>query len=323
MVQNLLKTLKIIVPIAIGVYLTWYFFSGLTNDEIAQVKNSFLNANYFWVVLGLIVAVLSHVSRAQRWILLIKPLGHEPKLINAFYGVMAGYVINYTIPRSGEFARAGLMTKYENVPFEQGLATIVVERIIDLIMLGLIVVVTGYLQVDSTQFDQIIQSQEGGSNQILIVLVAIGFIIGAIALVFYYKNEKFRLFVVEKIRSLWAGLTSFRKMKNKWGFVGHTFFIWAGYVGGIWIFAQAFNETANMPVACIFGAFVVGAAAIALLPGGLGAYPLWINSVLELYDIHFAGFGIFMWVAITVVIILIGLISLFLIRENQNAFDTK
>ena len=87
MVQNLLKTLKIIVPIAIGVYLTWYFFSGLTNDEIAQVKNSFLNANYFWVVLGLIVAVLSHVSRAQRWILLIKPLGHEPKLINAFYGV--------------------------------------------------------------------------------------------------------------------------------------------------------------------------------------------------------------------------------------------
>ena len=323
MVQKLLKILKIIVPIAIGVYLTWFFFSGLTQDEIAQVKSAFLDANYFWVAIGLTVAMLSHVSRAQRWLLLIRPLGYEPKLINAFYGVMAGYVINYTIPRSGEFARAGLMTKYENLPFEQGLATIVVERIIDLFMLGLIVVITGYMQVDSTQFDQIIQSQEGGSNHWLIGLFAIGFILGGIGLMIYFKNERFRTFITEKVRSLWAGLTSFRKMKNRWGFVGHTLFIWACYVGGMWVFAQAFTETASMPGACIFGAFVVGAAAIALLPGGLGAYPLWINSVLELYDIHFVGYGIFMWVAITIVIILVGLASLLLISENKDAFNTK
>ncbi|MDN5211252.1 lysylphosphatidylglycerol synthase transmembrane domain-containing protein [Fulvivirgaceae bacterium BMA12] len=316
--KKILKILKIIVPIGIGIYLTWFFFHDLTKTEISQVKRSFLSANYLWVILSLIVTFLSHLVRARRWLLLVAPMGYKPKLSNAYHGVMAGYIINYTIPRAGEFARVGLMARYEKLPIEKGIATIVIERVIDMIMLGLIILVTGYMQVDSDKFDQIMQTQENTTNIFWPWIVVIVLVLGITAFILYLRSDKFRLLARQKIMSLWEGLRSFQKMEQKWRFTGYTFFIWICYVGGVWIFAQAFNETANMPVESVFGVFVVGAAAIAILPGGLGAYPLWVNKVLVLYGIHFAGFGIFVWVVTTVLMIVLGLTSLFLIQRKKE-----
>lgn len=78
-----------------------------------------------------------------------------------------------------------------------------------------------------------------------------------------------------------------------------------------WVSGQIFEETSDMPIGCMFGAFVVGAAAIALLPGGMGAYPAWVTAVLALYGINFAAFGIFVWVAQTALLVVFGLISYF------------
>ena len=97
----LIKIAKIGIPIGIGVYLTWYFFSWLTEEQINQAKSAFFDANYFWVALGLSTAVLSHMSRAYRWLFLLEPLGYKPSFANSFYSVMAGYIINFTVPRSG------------------------------------------------------------------------------------------------------------------------------------------------------------------------------------------------------------------------------
>ena len=109
MKNQIIKILKIVIPIGIGVYLTWYFFSGMTDEDIQKTKNTFFEANYFWIVMSLIVAVLGHLSRAYRWLFLLEPLGYKPKFWNSFYAVMAGYVINYTVPRSGEIASVRLI----------------------------------------------------------------------------------------------------------------------------------------------------------------------------------------------------------------------
>ncbi|NND04948.1 MAG: flippase-like domain-containing protein [Saprospiraceae bacterium] len=320
--RKLIALLKVGVPIGIGIYLVWYFISGLTPLEISQVKASFVEADYFWVILGLLVSFLSHLSRAKRWLLLVYPMGYFPSIASAFHGVMAGYIINYTIPRSGEFARAGLMAKYEGVPFEKGFGTIVVERIFDLLMLGLVFLITGYMQIDAKGFSAIAQSNETDQNQSLPIIVLIGMVLVVSAIIAYFFSPRIQDFIREKLRGIWEGLTSFWKMQEKWNFLGHTFFIWVCYVGGIWIFAQAFPETADMPIGCVFGAFVVGATAIALLPGGLGAYPLWVSAVLNLYGIDFPGYGVFMWVAITILMIVFGLLALFLIQRKKEV-DTK
>ena len=323
MKSAVIKFLKIFVPIAIGVYLTWYFISGLDQKQIDQTKNAFYDANYFWVILSLIVAFLSHLSRAYRWLFLLEPLGYKPKLSNAYHAVMSGYVINFTVPRSGEFARAGLLSTYEKVPFEKGFATIVIERVIDVLMLGLVVFITGLLQANSEEFEQITQADSASGSHLIWYILGAGLLFGAVGLIVFLKNEKFKKFVVEKIKGFYEGLKSIWTMKKKWAFVFHTVFIWACYVAGIWIFAQAFEETAGMSIGCVFGAFVVGAAAIALLPGGLGAYPAWITAVLALYGMDFAAYGIFMWSVQTILLVVLGLISLFLIQRKPKVLESN
>jgi hypothetical protein len=317
------KILKVLVPIGIGVYLTWYFFSGLDEEQLNETKNSFFNANYFFVFLALFIAFLSHLSRSCRWLFLLEPLGYKPKLSNAYHAVMAGYVINYTVPRSGEFARAGLLTNYEKVPFEKGFATIVIERIVDLIMLGLVVFISGFLHVNSDELSQITTSVSGDSSRGIIYIAIIFLIIGIIGISFFFKNQKFKKFCLEKLVGFTEGLKSIFMMKKKWLFIAHTLFIWSCYIGSIWVFAQAFPETSLITMGAIFGVFVVGAAAIALLPGGIGAYPSWVNAVLLLYGINFAGFGVFIWVAQTTMMVLLGLLSLFLIQRQPKLSEYK
>ncbi len=320
---KLFKILKIVLPIGIGVYLTWYFFSGLTDKQIDQTKNAFFEANYFWILLGVIVSFLSHLSRAYRWRFLLDPLGYKPKLSNAYHAVMSGYVINFTVPRSGEIARAGLLTNYEKVPFEKGFATIVIERVIDVIMLALVVFISGLLQANSDEINQITNTGEEGSNAWLFYALGGMVVFGLTGLILYFKHEKFRNFCNEKIRGFWEGLKSIWTMKKKWWFIVHTVFIWVCYVGGIWVFAQAFPETAHMSAGCVFAAFVVGAAAIAIFPGGIGAYPAWITAVLAVYSIDFAAYGIFVWVVQTVMLVSLGLISLFLIQRQPKLAEVE
>lgn len=311
--------MKIVIPISIGVYLTWYFFNGLTEEEIQQTKDAFFEANYFWVILSLFVAILSHMSRAIRWRYLLEPLGYTPKLSNTFHAVMSGYIINLTVPRSGEVARAGLMASYENVPFEKGFATIIIERVIDVLMLGLVVFISGILQTNTDEFKKITERGDAGNSMLIWYILGGMVIFGIVGLILYVKNEKFHRFFKEKLLGFYEGLKSVWKMKKKWAFLFHTFLIWSCYVGMLWITAQAFPETANMPIGCMFGSFVVGAAAIALLPGGMGAYPTWVNAVLVLYGIHFAAFGIYIWVVQTALVILLGLISLYLIQRQPKS----
>lgn len=135
MKNNIIKILKIAIPLGIGVYLTWFFYNGLSEKEKTAIPEAFANANYFWVILSLVIAWLSHFSRAYRWKYMLEPLGYKPKVSSLYHSVMIGYIINLTIPRSGEFARAGFLAKKENVPFEKSFGTIVAERVIDVIML--------------------------------------------------------------------------------------------------------------------------------------------------------------------------------------------
>lgn len=322
MKNRFFKVLKIVVPIGIGVYLTWYFLSGLSEEEVQQSKDAFFEANYFWIALSLILAFLGHLSRAYRWLFLLEPLGYKPKLINAYHAVMAGYIINYTVPRSGEVARAGLMTQYEKVPFEKGFATIIIERLIDVIMLGGIAVVATLIQANSEKFQEIMESGNEEKSSMIYYILGACVLLGIVGLIFYMRNAKLKNWANEKLKGFWEGLKSIWTMKRKWAFLGHTFFIWTTYVAMLWISALAFPQTRDMPIEAVLGAFIVGSAAIALLPGGIGVYPLWVTSVLALYDIDFAAFGIFVWVVQTLLIVFLGLLSLFLI-QIQRSPDSK
>ena len=123
----------------------WYSFSIIPFESLLIY---FKKADYFWVVLGMFIGLLSHLSRAYRWRFQLEPMGYNVKLGNSIMAVFATYLINYTIPRAGEIARASILTNYEGVPFEKSFGTIVSERIADMVVMLGIISVTLFLQFD-------------------------------------------------------------------------------------------------------------------------------------------------------------------------------
>ena len=125
--------------------MVWYSLSQISIDELVEY---FKRADYTWIVLGMFFGLLSHLSRAYRWCFQLEPMGYNIRLGNSIMAVFATYLINYTIPRAGEVARASILTNYEGVPFEKGFGTIVAERIADMIVMLGIIAVTLFLQFD-------------------------------------------------------------------------------------------------------------------------------------------------------------------------------
>ena len=145
MTLKIKKTLKIIIPLLFGGGLVWYLFTIIPPKTLLEY---FKNANYPWVLLGLIFGILSHISRAYRWKFLLEPMGFKPKFVNSFLAVLVGYLVNLILPRAGEVSRAAIMANYEKVPFEKGFGTIVAERLADLLMLFLVILIALFIQFD-------------------------------------------------------------------------------------------------------------------------------------------------------------------------------
>jgi uncharacterized protein (TIRG00374 family) len=173
--RNIKKTLKILLPLLLGVFLVWFALSKVSIDELIFYLKK---ADYKWIVLGVFFGFLSHLSRAYRWRFMLDPLGYKIKLENSIMAVFAAYLINFTIPRAGEIARASVLTNYENVPFEKGFGTIVSERIADVVVMMGIIALTLFLQFEFI-YDFFIQRfnplKIGVSVLLLITVVFIAF----------------------------------------------------------------------------------------------------------------------------------------------------
>ena len=136
---KLKKSLFTLIPIAIGIGLIWYFLAQLTPKDKVDILDSFKSANYWWILLSLLCGILSHFSRAYRWRFLLEPLGCKPKFANTFMTVLMSYLVNLAMPRAGDIARGTAISKYENIPFEKAIGTIIAERIADVILLFFII----------------------------------------------------------------------------------------------------------------------------------------------------------------------------------------
>lgn len=312
------KTLKTLLPIALGVFLLWYWYNSTTPSDREQIVFYIKQADLFWVGLSIFLGILAHVSRAIRWTYMLQPLGYKPKLINNVLIILIAYFANLGVPRTGEILRATALTTYEGVPFEKGLGTIVTERVIDVIMLLVIILVTLLLQTDIIM--GFLQQIGLPVNSILLLLVA-GL---AVMVLFYLFIKKSRHSFALKIKSfangLIDGLLSVFKMERKWGFLFHTLFIWGCYIGMLWVIKFTVAETLDLSLSQLLVAFVAGALAMMFTNGGIGLYPIAVSKALAIFGISKVSgdaFGWIMWISQTAVIVLFGAIS-FLVLPLLN-----
>ena len=305
--QKIIRILKITLPLLLGVFLVWYSLSQISIGELVEY---FKKADYTWIVLGMFLGLLSHLSRAYRWRFQLEPMGYHIRLGNSIMAVFATYLINYTIPRAGEVARASILTNYEGVPFEKGFGTIVAERIADMIVMLGIITITLFLQFD---FIYGFLIEKFDPTKIIIALVA-----GIVLIIFFLRfikrsDSKIAIKIRTFIGGLIEGALSIFKMKKKWAFIFHTLFIWGMYVLMFYVTSFSLEQTQNISLAAILIGFIAASFSIAATNGGIGSYPEAIVLAFLLFNIPedpSRAFGWIMWASQTLMIIIFGGLSL-------------
>ena len=240
--------------------------------------------------------------------------------------VFATYLINYTIPRAGEVARASILTNYEGVPFEKGFGTIVAERIADMIVMLLIISVTLFLQ-----FDFIYQFFVEKFNPQTVIIGSVGFI--ALFLLFSFlikrSNSSLALKIKKFVNGLIEGALSIFKMKNKWAFIFHTLFIWGMYLLMFYVTSLSISDLNNISIGAILIGFISASFSIAATNGGIGSYPIAVFAAFSIFGISkdpSYAFGWIMWGSQTLMIIIFGGLSLLYLpifnrKKTSNTLD--
>tara|TARA_Y100000991_G_C21953919_1_gene341131 strand:+ start:185 stop:1153 length:969 start_codon:yes stop_codon:yes gene_type:complete len=302
------STLKIILPLLLGGFLVWYSLRKISFSELAAY---FINANYFWISLGVFLGILSHLSRAYRWKYLLEPMGYSLRFSNSIMAVFSGYLINYTIPRAGEVSRATILTNYEGVPFEKSFGTIFAERVADIFVMLLIIGFTLIWKFDII-YDFLIDSL-GSKNQLLIVFPIVLFISYFSYKIFKNSNHHLILSIKSFLTGFFEGIMSIFKMKHKKAFIAHTCFIWAMYILMFYVTSFSIESISQLHFSVILIGFIAASFSVAATNGGIGAYPLAVYAAFSFFNIEEVpslAFGWIMWSSHTVMIIVMGGLSL-------------
>lgn len=314
MKNQIRKWLTVLVPLIIGISIVYYQFTTLTSEEIEKIKISFQKANYFYIFLSLVIAMIGHWSRAYRWKFALNHLGFYPKFYNSFLTVLVSYFVNLTVPRSGEISRAVLIKKYEEIPFDKAFGTIVAERIIDFLIFLLFVIIGFVFQYETLH--QFLITNNVSFQSIILFSIAM-FVLGVVfLLIWIYAEWSIILKLKKKFEGLLIGMKTVLEMKNKWYYIFHSFFIWFCYLAMFYIAIFALQDTSVISFDIIIMGFIFGSLAIGFSNGGLGAYPFSIALIFSLYGISNdvgTAFGWLVWTSQTVLTIFSGILSFLLL----------
>lgn len=337
--KTFLVFVKTVLPILLGLYLFWIFFTGMSDADKQSFREALTSANYFWIFLSLGVSLIALFSRAVRWKYMLEPLGYQTPLSHRYHAMMIGYLINFTIPRAGEVSRAAMLYRSDAIPFSKSFGTIIAERAIDLIMLGIVFLITMAIGYEDLMkiFDQIAAlngpeqvKSEGISTKMIVYLIVGIFVLGGALITLFHKGFRTKLFGF--ITDVLNGVLSVFKTKNPLGFIGHSVLIWICYVLMFAIPFFAMPETSEFPASGYLIGFIAGAVGITLTNGGLGVYPLLVGMVVTFYiqddypeNAEGIGkaLGMLVWLSQTIFMIVLGLLSLALLPKNYDKEHVK
>jgi uncharacterized protein (TIRG00374 family) len=320
--KNILSILKFSFFLGLGVFLVWYSLHKIDDKDYNDFKHSLASAKYWMIIPVFIILSTSHLLRSLRWKLLMEPMGYKPSLANTFFAVMIGYLANFAFPRLGEVLKCTILSKYEDVPAEKNVGTIVAERAFDVVCLlalfltALIlehdVVMAAYHKLQQSAFNKGDNSNTGFYVKIAILA---GIIITILFLVITKKWNDFFDKIKTIFKGIGEGLTSAWRLKQKKLFIFYSLSIWVLYLLGTYIglYATAGTDVGfRASISCLAFASI----GMIITPGGIGAYAILTALVLELYNVPYSlglANGTLQWFAQFIIILVVGFICLILL----------
>lgn len=329
MKKALVTILKYVIFLGLGIWIIYYTLSKLSPVQRTQLLDDIMGVNPLYLFFIGVVGAASHYVRAARWRYLLETIDLRPTLANTMFSVMIGYLANLVLPRAGEVAKCTVLAKYEDMPAHKMVGTIVAERAFDVLSLIIIAVVTFLIEmnrINSYVSGLIDKFMNGHSSYLLILPAVLGLAILGVYIV-YRKNKDSKVGII--IKEMTHGILSIFHMKKKWQFLGLTIIMWLLYASQIYLGLLCLPGTHDLPVMASMVVLVYGSLALIVTPGGIGAYPLLVAQILAgpygADEVTSMAFGWIAWALQTIVIIVLGLLSLAVIHsynQKRNAQAT-
>jgi uncharacterized protein (TIRG00374 family) len=330
--KTILQILKIAGFLALGILLLYFAFRGIALDELGKTLRE---ARFGWIGLSMVLAMVSFLSRARRWMLLIQPLGFRPGFLNTYHSLMVGYLSNFALPRLGEVTRCVTLGRRENIPVERLIGTVIIERVIDLVMLLLIMLYLLISWVDKFGAffgEQVFQPLREkvlnafGGMAIFWIIVFGG--MALILLVLFLLRKRLARFslagkIIGILKGIVDGLKTIYKMERKWEFILHSVIIWIFYILMTWVVVFALEETSGLTfVDGVFLLVIGGLGMSAPVTAGFGAYH-WITSrgLMFVYDLSLeqgSAFAILAHESNSLFTILLGALSYIILMSTRK-----
>lgn len=276
--DQLLSVAKYVLGLGLGGVLFYLAFKDLS---WATLSRSVANVNAWWLAGGLAAMVAAHVLRALRWQQLLAAAGTPVSVVHCFHALMAGYLVNYAVPRLGEVTRCTLISRADRVPIAAGVGTVVTERVLDVLvllaLLGVLVVAEAKAAAQLlggalTAWDELSITQVLVALGVAAVLIGLGWAARRWA----WPRIRHHAFVARVggfLGQLWDSMMSVRRIERPWLFALSTIGIWVGYALNTWMVVSALPEFGD--VSLYVGAFLMAVGAIGMslpVPGGIGSY---------------------------------------------------
>ena len=329
MKKSLSTILQYLLFLGLGLLLVWFSVKDIDGESWQQIRDSLREAQFILFVPVVFILLFSHFIRALRWRLLMEPMGYQPNKANTFFAVMIGYLANQVFPRLGEVLKCTLLARYEKIPADKLVGTIILERLIDAICLLVVFGITLLIQpgLYGRLLSGVFQGEAATSDTNGIPylgLIIAGLVLLAIFIWMRIKRKTFGdlITLFRKIASrVWQGLTTIRHLKKRSLFIVYTITIWACYLSGGYIGFFALRETSVYGVREAFTVLSAGSIGMIITPGGIGGYALLIERTMMLYGLSqpiAAAFGWLLWIAQTLIILIGGLASFALLPWNNR-----
>jgi uncharacterized protein (TIRG00374 family) len=329
------SVIQFVVLLGVGILLTWLSLRSVWSER-DKIISSFQNADYFWVFVSTLISLFSHFLRAYRWNYLLKPAGYSVRPVNAMGAVLVGYFANYGLPRMGEITRCTLVTRYDKVPFEVALGTVITERIIDTLLLLVIFVITLFAQFSELSelaaeyifiplSGKLSSMAQKPMQLVVLVTVVVLIIVG-----FLLVRKRISRVLTGKfgniIKGFGKGLSSVKDIEHKFQFIVLSVAIWASYFYSMYFILKAFDGTSHLGHSASLVLLLFGTFGVVFSPGGLGAYQAILTGLLiSTYHVEMVPAVAMPWMSWTsqfILIVVLGILSLIvlpIIHKNRTA----
>lgn len=334
-----MKKRHLALGLAIAALALYFTFRNVSLREVYQAA---VDIRYWFLGVALVLFVISFILRAYRWHYLC--LSVKPVPVSHLYSpLMIGFMGNLLPLRAGEFIRAYLLARREDIDFSASFATIVVERLFDLLC---VLVLFGGLLI----YDPLVFVPSNGEVDPVIAgairtfgIVTLAVFVGVLVFCYFLLHQQDRTLafvrfftrvlpaglqrrIEEMLRSFTEGLGVLRDPRSIAVSVLFSALLWGVIILMNYPLYYCFRIEDLVPFSSLVTVLVLTAAAVMIpTPGFLGPFQFAITFVLsDLYGVDratAASFSMVSWFLQMSMICAAGLF--FLVRDNISFFEVS